>query len=608
MESETERIHALREQLEGENETAYQKECKALVEEIGVWEDNKEKAEKNRLAHHKEIEELEAKIEKTGGATFKQVSDALKGEQERVEAEESSLRTCRRNIQKHRAAQERKEEDIKEHQKKLQKIEAEAEEGAKEQIAECAAQLEELVRQLIASEQKLAKVQASADEAKANIPIAHSSLVAAQKKLDDETRYEQTEKVKLADAMQQINQFEVKINDCEDKIRNNAELYGVETLLIETADEKGEEEDEEAEDKSARDSLYDEEDEEDEEEEHNKQKGRKRGRRNSGGSSSRGSKRQRLEESEERPPKTNVSQMTFRLTPEELERCDYDRSYHLAKALTEETKRLHDEIDFRAVALWRERDLAHRQALAVYQERKEVSDKLEEELADLKERRRSAFMSVFEIIRKKLKEVYQLLTHGGDADMELVDTGDPFEGIQFVVRPPKKSWKQISNLSGGEKTLSSLALIFALHHVKPTPIYVMDEIDAALDFRNVSIVANYVLRQATGAQFIIISLRNNMFEVAHQLVGVCKVNDVTSTLVLMPRAFQERMNNLLGVHKKEAEKRVREVDEAEESSHQQEGGGMKSCLRGSVEDGRLSKKNVRFSTSSQTGKDGILTQ
>lgn len=64
--------------------------------------------------------------------------------------------------------------------------------------------------------------------------------------------------------------------------------------------------------------------------------------------------------------------------------------------------------------------------------------------------------------------------------------------VNFSVRPPKKSWKQISNLSGGEKTLSSLALVFALHHYKPTPLYVMDEIDAALDFRNVSIVANYI--------------------------------------------------------------------------------------------------------------------
>lgn len=87
----------------------------------------------------------------------------------------------------------------------------------------------------------------------------------------------------------------------------------------------------------------------------------------------------------------------------------------------------------------------------------------------------------------------QMITLGGDAELELVDRLNPFsEGIQFSVRPPKKSWKNISNLSGGEKTLSSLALVFALHHYKPTPLYVMDEIDAALDFKNVSIVANYI--------------------------------------------------------------------------------------------------------------------
>ena len=54
------------------------------------------------------------------------------------------------------------------------------------------------------------------------------------------------------------------------------------------------------------------------------------------------------------------------------------------------------------------------------------------------------------------------------------------QGIVFSVRPPHKSWKNIANLSGGEKTLSSLSLVFALHHYKPTPLYVMDEIDAAL--------------------------------------------------------------------------------------------------------------------------------
>lgn len=110
---------------------------------------------------------------------------------------------------------------------------------------------------------------------------------------------------------------------------------------------------------------------------------------------------------------------------------------------------------------------------------------------------------------------------------------DPFsEGIAFSVRPPRKSWKNISNLSGGEKTLSSLALVFALHYYKPSPLYFMDEIDAALDFKNVSIVANYIKDRTKNAQFIIISLRSNMFELADYLTGIYKVDDCTDSITI----------------------------------------------------------------------------
>ena len=129
----------------------------------------------------------------------------------------------------------------------------------------------------------------------------------------------------------------------------------------------------------------------------------------------------------------------------------------------------------------------------------------------------------------------QMITLGGDAELELVDSLDPFtEGIVFSVRPPKKSWKNISNLSGGEKTLSSLALVFALHYYKPTPLYVMDEIDAALDFKNVSIVANYIKERTKNAQFIIISLRSNMFELADRLVGIYKTYNCTKSVTINP--------------------------------------------------------------------------
>lgn len=152
---------------------------------------------------------------------------------------------------------------------------------------------------------------------------------------------------------------------------------------------------------------------------------------------------------------------------------------------------------------------------------------------DVKKRRYTEFMQGFNIITIKLKEMYQMITQGGNAELELVDSMDPFsEGIAFSVRPPRKSWKNISNLSGGEKTLSSLALVFALHYYKPSPLYFLDEIDAALDFKNVSIVANYIKDRTKNAQFIIISLRSNMFELSDYLTGIYKVDDCTDSLTI----------------------------------------------------------------------------
>ncbi|KAJ2917163.1 hypothetical protein MD484_g3255, partial [Candolleomyces efflorescens] len=149
----------------------------------------------------------------------------------------------------------------------------------------------------------------------------------------------------------------------------------------------------------------------------------------------------------------------------------------------------------------------------------------------LRKQRLDEFMTGFNTISLKLKEMYQMITLGGNAELELVDSLDPFsEGIIFSVMPPKKSWKNISNLSGGEKTLSSLALVFALHVFKPTPLYFMDEIDAALDFRNVSIVANYIKDRTKNAQFIIISLRNDMFELSHRLIGIYKTSNATRSV------------------------------------------------------------------------------
>ncbi|CAD6578745.1 MAG: hypothetical protein TREMPRED_002256 [Tremellales sp. Tagirdzhanova-0007] len=150
---------------------------------------------------------------------------------------------------------------------------------------------------------------------------------------------------------------------------------------------------------------------------------------------------------------------------------------------------------------------------------------------DLRKVRLDEFMAGFSAISSKLKEMYQMITMGGNAEIELIDSMDPFSEVLSIM-PPKKSWRAIANLSGGEKTLASLALVFALHVFKPTPLYFMDEIDAALDFKNVSIVANYIQSKTQAAQFIVISLRNDMFELAHRLVGIYKTSNCTKSIAI----------------------------------------------------------------------------
>uniref|UniRef100_A0A4W5M812 Structural maintenance of chromosomes protein 4 n=1 Tax=Hucho hucho TaxID=62062 RepID=A0A4W5M812_9TELE len=191
-----------------------------------------------------------------------------------------------------------------------------------------------------------------------------------------------------------------------------------------------------------------------------------------------------------------------------------------------------------AIAEYKKKEELYLKRVAELDEITTERDNFKRGCEDLRKQRLNEFMAGFNIITNKLKENYQMLTLGGDAELELVDSLDPFsEGIMFSVRPPKKSWKKIFNLSGGEKTLSSLALVFALHHFKPTPLYFMDEIDAALDFKNVSIVACYIYEQTKNAQFIIISLRNNMFEIADRLIGIYKTHNTTKSVGINPKTI-----------------------------------------------------------------------
>ncbi|KIW61617.1 hypothetical protein PV05_01717 [Exophiala xenobiotica] len=247
------------------------------------------------------------------------------------------------------------------------------------------------------------------------------------------------------------------------------------------------------------------------------------------------------ENPEEQPEQTTDSQQARRelqtFTRDELSDMSKDRLVASIAALEEKVSNA-SGIDLSVIAEYRRRCEEVASRTSDLKSAVKTRDAAKTRLTDLRNLRLTQFMTGFTTISSHLKSMYQLITLGGNAELELVDSLDPFsEGILFSVMPPKKSWKNIGNLSGGEKTLSSLALVFALHVYRPTPLYVMDEIDAALDFRNVSIVAGYIKERTKNAQFIVISLRNNMFELAERLVGIYKVNHMTKSVTVENRDY-----------------------------------------------------------------------
>jgi len=146
-------------------------------------------------------------------------------------------------------------------------------------------------------------------------------------------------------------------------------------------------------------------------------------------------------------------------------------------------------------------------------------------------RRTELFRKVFDHVKDNINNVYKELTrsrkypNGGTAYLNLEDPEMPFaSGIKYSAMPPGKRYRDIDQLSGGEKTVAALALLFAIHSCNPAPFFVLDEVDAALDSVNVNKVSNYVRgRTQNGSlQCIVISLKDTFYHKADSLVGIYK--------------------------------------------------------------------------------------
>ncbi|KAH3903086.1 related to Structural maintenance of chromosomes protein 1 [Saccharomycodes ludwigii] len=161
----------------------------------------------------------------------------------------------------------------------------------------------------------------------------------------------------------------------------------------------------------------------------------------------------------------------------------------------------------------------------------------------VKRQRRELFIKAFEHAQEHIDVIYKELTKdphynvalgGGSASLTLEDEDEPYlAGIRYHATPPLKRFKEMQYLSGGEKTVAALALLFAINSYQQSPFFILDEIDAALDISNVEKIARYIKKYSKiNSQFIVISLKNTMFEKSDALIGVFRQQNLNSSRVL----------------------------------------------------------------------------
>ncbi|MBE6514335.1 MAG: chromosome segregation protein SMC [Thermoplasmata archaeon] len=188
-------------------------------------------------------------------------------------------------------------------------------------------------------------------------------------------------------------------------------------------------------------------------------------------------------------------------------------------------------------------------AIEDYDEKKARYDKLMAEVADLNStikglndlmddlsaKKKGLFMAAYDAVNANFKAVYAELSMGGEAFMGLENEDDPFEGgLMINAKPRNGKLLRLEALSGGEKSLTALAFIFAIQEYQPSPFYVFDEVDQNLDSVNSELVAKRIVKSSAKAQFIQVSLRKVTLAMADHLIGVTRPPSGISKVIMQP--------------------------------------------------------------------------
>jgi chromosome segregation protein len=145
---------------------------------------------------------------------------------------------------------------------------------------------------------------------------------------------------------------------------------------------------------------------------------------------------------------------------------------------------------------------------------------------------RERFLETFEQVDQHFRNVFAVLFPGGHAELKMTDPDDPEEtGVEVVAQPLGKKLQKMTLMSGGEKSLTALALLFALYRTRPCPFYILDEVEAALDDSNLRRFVGFVDSMRRVTQFIIVTHQRRTMEMADVLYGVSMQSDGVSKVV-----------------------------------------------------------------------------
>jgi len=214
----------------------------------------------------------------------------------------------------------------------------------------------------------------------------------------------------------------------------------------------------------------------------------------------------------------------------------------LKKLLTEIENRLSalGNVNFRAEEEYGEVFKRFREYGEKYQTLEREKKALIEFIGEIEKKKERIFKATFNAINKNFKEIFAFLSPGGKAYMEIEKPHDIFSGgLNMFVKPRGKEVKYLEAMSGGEKTLAALSLIFALQRYKPAPFYYFDEVDAHLDEVNAVRVGELIKEYSKRAQFIVVTLRESVAYLADKLIGVTSRGGVSEVYPFDPSKLEK---------------------------------------------------------------------